>query len=257
MRKNAMRRALGLALSLLAVMPASPGLAQKRKTKEGPKVLMALPLGVPAGATTRLTLRGLKLDSATEVRCLPKCTVKFLKKNKVAVPNQQDVNRVGDSAVEIDLTVPADVPAGPVTVAVKTPGGESAPHKVLIDRAPVLREKEPNNGFRDAQPVELGQVVQGVIDGALDVDTFRFAGRAGQQVVLEVHAARHGSALDSILMLYDDKGQKLAENDDFGDSTDSRIEITLPRTGSYYAVILDAHDQGGATHVYRFSARMK
>jgi hypothetical protein len=252
-------RNLLLALSLFVLVPASPTLALKKlpPPKDTPKVLMSGPLGVPVGATTRIKLRGLRIEGATEVRCLPRGTAKLLTKSKVGVSNQEDVNRVGNSVVEIELTVPADLPPGNLTIVVKTLAGESAPHIVLIDRAPVLAEKEPNNGFANAQPLALGQVVQGAIGHALDVDTFRFAGKVGQRVVLEVFAARHGSALDSVLTLYDDKGNKFAENDDFGDSTDSRIAITLPRTGTYYAAIMDAHDLGGAAYVYRFSVRGK
>ncbi len=254
-----MRRTLLFALALFALLPASPSLAQKKKDppKDLPKVLMALPLGVAPGTKTRVVLRGLRLDGATAVRCQPKGTAKVLKKSKVPVPNQQDVNRVGDSTVEVELDVPADVVGAILSVVVQTGKGESAAHAVLLDRSPVLMEKEPNNGFREAQTIKIGQVVQGSIGSALDVDTFRFEGKAGQQLVLEVMAARHGSALDSVLTLYDDKGQKLAENDDVADSTDSRLEIVLPRNGTYYASIQDAHDQGGATHVYRFLVRPK
>ena len=34
---------------------------------------------------------------------------------------------------------------------VVTPAGESEPHKLLVDKTPTIAEKEPNNGFRQAQ----------------------------------------------------------------------------------------------------------
>jgi hypothetical protein len=253
-----MRRAvLPLLLLLLAFAPAAPGQAKtKPPPKNLPKVLMALPLGVPAGTTTRLALRGLRLDGATEVKVAPKGSVKVLKKNKVPVPNQADPNKVGDSQVEVELTVPADFPGDRAKLTVRGPGGESRPHEVLIDRAPVLNEKEPNDGFKAAQKIAIGQVVQGAIAAPLDVDCFRFEGKAGQRVVVEIFAARHGSALDAILTLYDERGQKVAEKDS-GDGVDPRLELALPRAGAYFVCIQDAHDQGGATHVYRLLIRGK
>ncbi len=252
---SAVRRTV-LPLLLLALAPgAAPGQAKKKPPlKNLPKVLMALPLGVPAGATTRLALRGLKLESVAEVKVAPKGSVKILKKAKVPVPNQADPNKVGDSQVEVELTVPADFLGDRAKLTVRGPGGESAAHEVLIDRAPVLNEKEPNDGFKAAQKVALGQVVQGSIAAPLDVDCFRFEGKAGQRVVVEVFAARHGSALDAILTLYDERGQKVAEKDT-GDGVDPRLELALPRAGAYFVCIQDAHDQGGVTHVYRLLVR--
>ena len=101
------------------------------------------------------------------------------------------------------------------------------------------------------------QVVEGRISQAQDVDVFRFEGKQGQQLILEVFAARHGSALDSLLTLHDADGRTLAVSDDIEGSSDSRIEVTLPKTGVWYVSVIDAHDQGGPTHVYRLSVRQK
>jgi hypothetical protein len=100
-------------------------------------------------------------------------------------------------------------------------------------------------------------VVEGSIGTSLDVDVFRFEGKAGEQVVIEVQAARLGSALDSFLTLSNDRGQVLETCDDIPGSTDSRIEIRLPRDGSYYAAVSDAHDTGGPLHVYRLTMKRK
>jgi len=73
-----------------------------------------------------------------------------------------------------------------------------------------------------------------------------------------VLAARYGSALDSILTLYDADGHTVASNDDLdGTTTDSRLEVTLAKAGVYYVSLIDAHDTGGPAHVYRLSIRAK
>src|SRR5439155_9242842 len=99
------------------------------------------------------------------------------------------------------------------------------------------------------------QVVDGMVSRPKDVDVFRFDGRAGRRLVFEVLAARHGSALDSILTLYDAAGREVASNDDTPGSVGSRLEVTVPRDGVYYLSLIDAHDQGGPAHVYRLVAR--
>jgi hypothetical protein len=217
---------------------------------------VAVPLGATAGTTTRLTLRGLKFDAATEVRFPEtKATVKILKKGATPVPNQQPPDKVGNTQIEMDVTLPADAPEGSVPFVVVTPGGTTAPHRLLVSRpGAVVEEKEPNGGFRQAQPLTVPGAVDGLIAQNQDVDVYRIQGKARQKLVIEVLAARYGSALDSFLTLYDDRGQTLASNDD-AVGTDSRLEVTLPRDGVYYVGVIDAHDQGGPAHVYRLVVR--
>jgi hypothetical protein len=245
---------------LLLLLPAAVVLAQGKKkppAKDQPTVLFAVPFGVKPGGAVKITLRGLKLDSAKEVRVAPKGTARVLKKSKSPPPQQMSADKAGDSQVELELTLPADVAGESVQVVVVAPGGESAPHPIRIDRAAILAEKEPNDGFKQAQPVALGQVVQGAISRPQDVDTFRFEGKAGQKVVLEVHAARFGSPLDSVLTLYDASGAVLDTCDDIDGSADSRIEATLARAGTYYVAVTDARDQGAAYFLYRLTLRTK
>ena len=169
----------------------------------------------------------------------------------------QDAAKVGDTQLEVKVTLPADFAGKEAAFTVVTPVGESAPHKLLVDKTPTIVEKEPNNGFKQAQVVKFPQVIDGAIGQNQDVDVFRFDGQAGQQVVIEVFAARFGSALDSFLTLYNADGQILASNDDMEGTPDSRLEVALPKAGSYYVSVLDAHDSGGPAHVYRLVIRAK
>ena len=101
------------AIALLFVpFLAGLGLSQQKKPdpKNQARILVASPLGAATGSTTRLTLRGLKLDESTDVQITEmKGTVKLLKKSKVPVPMMQVPEKVGDSQVEIELTVPVDL----------------------------------------------------------------------------------------------------------------------------------------------------
>lgn len=248
--------------SLALVLLLLPGLlltAQEKKTdkKDLPRVIVASPLGIAPGKAAKVVLRGHKLDTATAVRVSTKsATVRLLSKGKAAVPAMQEAARVGDTQAEVEITLPPEVPTGTVELVVVTPTGESAAYRLFVDGAPgALAEREPNNGFAQAQAVARPQTIDGVISPPQDVDVYRFDGKAGQRVVLEAQAARHGSALDSFLSLYDASGRLLASNDDADGTTDSRIEATLPRDGAYLVSVIDAHDQGGPAHVYRLVIR--
>src|SRR5262245_3411771 len=225
-----------VAFALAALAPA-PGLAQEKKkppTKAEPRVTMVIPLGAAPGKTAKLTVRGLGLDAAKGLRFAnPKVTAKILSKGKAAVPDKNP-DKVGDTQLVAEVTLPPGLPGKPLSFVVLTPTGETKPHTILVETGlPVLAEKEPNDGFRQAQPIPVPAAVDGLIGRPRDVDVFRFEGKAGQRLLLEVLAARHGSGLDSILTVYDADGREVASNDDMDGSVDSRLELKLPRDGAY------------------------
>ena len=187
----------------------------------------------------------MNLETATELRVRePRVGIKLLSKKKSTL-DKQDAKKVGDSEVVVEFTASPELAGQAVTFVVVTPSGESPPRKLLVDDdIPVVQEKEPNDGFRQAQRIQVPQVVEGVIGRPLDVDVFRLEGTAGELLVVEVEAARHGSVLDSFVTFHDAAGSLLASNDDSGGTPDSRLEVVLPTTGAYYVSVLDAHDLG-------------
>jgi len=102
-------------------------------------------------------------------------------------------------------------------------------------------------------------IVNGRVDQVGDWDVFRFEGRAGDEIVAEVCARRLQSPLDSVLILTDAKGSRLADNDDYDDpgaglimhQADSWIRSTLPADGTYYLRVADAQGRGGGEYGYR------
>lgn len=242
---------------ILTFIVSSLAVRSQAPPKEPPRALIATPLGVTPGKAVRLTVRGLRLDQATEVRChAPKARARLLAKARAAVPRPEDAPRLGDTQVELELTLPADHPGGTVTISVVTPGGESPPLALLVERGPTVAEKEPNNGFRDAQVVTLPLELNGAIGQAQDVDLFRFDGKAGDRLVAEVFAGRVGSALDPQLTLYDERGGFVAGDDDSAGGSDPRLEIVLPHDGTYFLSLVDANDQGGPLYLYYLSTRL-
>ncbi|MFZ4640430.1 MAG: S1C family serine protease [Nodosilinea sp.] len=77
------------------------------------------------------------------------------------------------------------------------------------------------------------------LDDGTYFQEFHFRGRSGQTVHLKLQS----SDFDTYLVLIDEQGEVVGENDD-GDTstTDSELVITLPRTGQY-TVIVNAYDQ--------------
>jgi hypothetical protein len=231
----------------------------KKPAKQvGPRALLALPLGVKAGATTRVTIRGLRLDTATEIRFPDgKATAKIVSKGKAPPPEKLAPGRFGDTQIVADVAVPGGARGPLLPFVVKTAAGDTKPHPLLLEtEVPVVAEKEPNDGFQAAQNIRLPSAVDGAISRPRDVDVFAFEGKAGQRVAFEVLAARYGSALDSILTLYGPAGTEVAGNDDSGGSLDSRLEATLAQDGVYHLSLIDAHDRGGPLHVYRLVGRL-
>lgn len=239
--------------SLLALYLTLAAQSASSQESEAPVIKLANPIGVLPGTTTKVLLRGWKLDDAKEVKCGDgKSTAKILGQGNADNLNMQDSKRVGDRKVEIELTLPVDVAVGELALTVVTGKGESQPYSLFVGGdLPVVEEKEGNDGFRQAQTLQIPQIVFGSIHADRNVDCFAFDGLAGKRLVCEVFAHRRGTNLDALLSLYNDRGVLVASHDDLSDSRDARLEVTLPSDGKFYLVLQDAHDLGGHAHAYR------
>ncbi|MBM4041933.1 MAG: hypothetical protein FJ290_25845 [Planctomycetes bacterium] len=128
-----------------------------------------------------------------------------------------------------------------------------------LDDLPECLEAEPNNEPPKAQAVKLPIIINGRVDTPGDWDVFAFQGRAGDELVAEVHARRLRSPLDSLLKITDPAGKTLAVNDDHEDKgagltthhADSFLCLKLPADGLYRVHLGDTQRQGGPAHAYR------
>ena len=152
------------------------------------------------------------------------------------------------------------------------PGGDSLRHITLrqnkwlsnkvpymVNDLPESLETEPNDTITHAQAISLPRIVNGRIEKPGDIDTFKFTGKAGDELVAEVYARRLQSPLDSLLRLTNEKGRLLAFNDDFEDKAsglethhaDSYLSARLPEDGVYIMEISDTQNKGGDAYAYR------
>ncbi|WP_425618654.1 hypothetical protein NA78x_002363 [Anatilimnocola sp. NA78] len=255
-----MRSASWVPLVLLLAASVTT-LAQDKppEKKDPPKIVMATPLVVSPGKLAKMTLRGLRLDQATEVTLAgfadpPKIELK--KKEKAGPPNGLNANEVGDSFVEFELTLPESLDKPEVQLAVTSADGTSQPYSLLVLPAEKLAtETEPNESFRKPGSIAVGQTLVGTIHQQRDVDVFKIDGQAGETIVAETLAARRGSALDPILSLYNAAGILLVQTDDQPEHRDAVLKHQLPTDGTYFLVLIDAHDRGSNAHPYVLQVR--
>jgi len=232
--------------------PTSSQDKKKDKAKKvEPRITVVLPLGASLGKTGKLTIRGIALGQATEVRVGGGGKAKITSKGVAPVPDKNP-EKVGDTQVVAEVSLPDKLPEGGFEITVVTPMGTTKPHALLVEsKYPVVQEKEPNPGFRQSQEVKLPCVIEGAVASPRDVDVFSFQGRTGQKIKASVLASAHGSALDAMLFLYNQSGALLASADDRKGSRDGVLEFTLPADGVYHLTLIDASDTGSVVHVYR------
>lgn len=227
---------------------------KKDEKKEVPRLIGVTPFSLLRGATTTVRITGANLADANAVRLEGEAgAIKAVIKShgKIAGDKKGDPAKVGDSQVELEINVPADAVVEGISFILSAKGGETPPRSlVVLSPSSVIEEKEPNGGFREAQEIERGKTVRGTISDATDVDVYSFHGKAGEKIVAEVDAARHGSSLDSLLTLYSSKGNTLASNDDSEVGADSILRVKLPSDGVYYLSVSDAQGTGSPAHQY-------
>ncbi len=94
--------------------------------------------------------------------------------------------------------------------------------------------------LEDAIPIAFGETVDGVITDEVYQEVYRFSGKAGENVYIEMHAVNEEDdefGLDTSIFLMNAEGEILAENDDApGMGTDSALSFTLPADGDYLIV---------------------
>lgn len=122
-------------------------------------------------------------------------------------------------------------------------GGEGA-YTLALARGPEIAA---------AQSIEIGGSIEGALteDDAKGVagataDSYRFSGREGQRIRIEMSS----DEFDTYLELFDAGQVSLAEDDDGGQGTNSRLTFTLPRTGTY---LIEARAFTEATGAYSLS----
>ncbi len=126
------------------------------------------------------------------------------------------------------------------------------PNYVRVSPFPNVLEVEPNNTIQTATASKFAPPValNGIIQEKGDVDYFKFAAQKGVPYEVHVRARMLRSPLDPVLEIWNDKGSRLALNDDAG-GPDSYVRWTAPADGDFFLAVHDQLMRGGPLFTYR------
>ncbi len=207
-----------------------------------PNITSASPRGIPAGATTEVSLAGASLTSPLKVWTSFPADVEVL-----ATP--EGVDDATHAKLRVTLADSVEVGVGAISVANAT--GVSQLYIVVVDDAPVITEPSPNNALADAALITLPAAVQAASSGAA-ADFFKFEARAGQVVSVDVLASRVNSTMDPVVRLLAADGTELAYADDSeGLGADARVQTKIPADGQYAVEVQDSKYAGNLPYYIR------
>ena len=211
-----------------AVDPDLPSLA--------PKIAGVFPHGAERGSTTEVELSGQNLYDANAIRFAGR-----------GVTGQ--ILSATDSKLKLRVTVAPTAEVGRRDFRLTTNRGVYV-GVFDIGGLPEVRESEKNDDWRKPQVVSLPVLVNGIIDNE-DWDHFRIEAKAGETLVLDVSATRHGSRLDADLAILDQHGEELAWVDDTTIFGDPHLEYKFAESGTY--IVRVGSLGGGPNADYRLS----
>ncbi len=219
---------------------------------QAPQANSVTPDFVQRGTESEIVIAGDGLESVTRVDVFGASGLEASVVADTTPPEKRDKKTIGKS-LKLKLRAAPNASAGDRELRVIAAVGVSNPFSVNVGLYPIIQEKEPNNTAEQAQKITLPAVIAGAIDGAGDVDMFKFSAKKGETIVFEVQASRSGSKLDSSLRVFDLKGKLLARDEDTND-LDSLIPVHSPEDGEYLLQIRDLRYQGGKEFNYRIVA---
>jgi hypothetical protein len=223
---------LAVVLSLTATAPtwAAP-----------PKINNISPFGVQRGAPTEVAISGGSVDGNPRLIAPFKFTLGPAPATKSDGGNWR-----------LTLVVDPSTAVGVYPVRVQTDDGLSNPFLFSVGQLPQVTEKEDNSTFETAQAISSTPVVIEGTTAGNDVDFFRFAGKKGQQIVVDAQCNRIGSGIDPTIRLTTASHTYVASADDSpGLLTDARLTAVLPEDTDYVVELSDTRYQGAGRPVYR------
>jgi hypothetical protein len=176
--------------------------------------------------------------------------------NKLAVNDDEASNRL-DSLLEFTFTT-----SGRFIFSVRdfsNKGGSSFIYQAVVTLTGGggggggrVNESEPNNTRQQADSITPDVTAVGTLDSANDVDFFGFDARSGQRLRVDINAQSltPSSDADTVVTLFDNNGNQLAENDDASNSLDSLLDFTITSTGRYFIRVRNFSTKGGQTFTY-------
>ena len=204
-----------------------------------PRLNRILPRGVQRGHEHVVRFQGERIGTTEEVL--------FHDSGMTATK----IEAVTDKQIKVTIKVDADCRIGEHLLQLRTKHGISDFRSFFIGEFPSVADKEPNNHFSAAQPIQQNVTIDGLISSG-DVDLFSFEAEAGQRLSVEIQAMRLGSFFDSLIELYDSNKQLLISADDSSlGKQDGYFSVKIAQTGTYFVKVRDTEFGGSGQSNYR------
>ena len=133
-------------------------------------------------------------------------------------------------------------------------GGLSAPGvlPMRVSPFPNVLQQEPNHDIAHATAANLTPPLafNGIVRQPGDRDYYKFHAKRGMVLDITVYGRQLGSPIDSVLDVWNAKGNRLADNDD-AIGLDSYLRWNVPDDGDYCISVRDHLKNGGPNYVYR------
>ena len=219
-------------------------------TAAGPSLTRLEPWGARRGTAVTLTLEGYGLSGDLKIVT-----------NLPGELTELTSERPGRE-LPLLLELAKDAPVGSYPVRIATKAGISNVLLFTVGPFPEVEEAESasmsrmysNDSTDTAQEISLPATVNGTLRGS-DRDWYRFAGEAGEKVVVEVEARRAGSAIDAVIEVRDSGGNTITRNNDaLGIGVDPRAEVSIPSDGVFFVQVRDARFSTQKMNFYRLRA---
>jgi hypothetical protein len=230
----------------VAIAGVAWGLGAADALASFPQLSVILPRGVQRGGQRELLFQGARLKDAEELlfhATAPDAPAGFV---------VTALTPVDDNSFKAVVEIPADCRLGEYLVQVRCKSGISDFRSFVVGALPVVDEKEPNGSLDEAQAIEPGTTVHGVVTSE-DVDLFAVKAAKGQRIAVEVEALRLGSHLfDPAIAILDGRRFEVASVDDAAIAQqDGVLSILAPDDGTYYVQVRETSYAGDGNCRYR------
>jgi hypothetical protein len=224
-----------------------------------PQISKTWPVGMQRGTSVTCTLSGRNLDRIEEIIFdTPGLTAKVIQVNDEPEPPKKGfstdapVQRGKLESATLQVTAAPDAAPGLHWYRIRTPLGTS--NMMPFDVGFLPEVHAAGRGDMQPEPVKLPATLVGTIAIPGQVDTYPFDGQAGEEVVFQVRASQLGSRLESLLVLRNEAGEKLAESGQYYNRADAVLTYKLPQAGKYTLSVSDREEGGSMGHYYRIDA---
>ncbi len=227
-----------------------------------PRLTVLTPSGGQVGTTIEVTFAGTELEEPTELifshpgikgpAVIPPLPEPKLDP-KTKKPDPKEKAPVRPPVTKFSVTITKDVPPGFYDVRLVNKNGVSNPRRFVVGDLKEVAEKEPNNDVEQAQKVDIGTTVTGVIAAGTDVDYTSFLGKKGQRVLITCLTGSIDSRLDSEIRVLNPKGVEIAyHRASYGQ--DGLVDLALADDGEYLIRLNKfTYTAGGAEYFYRLN----